>query len=414
MPNSDATGTFHVRAGAPDGGVFNGVIRAANADEAVRQLRQRGFVPMRVDQRPLRQSWLNREIGAGPGGKRLSVADCEAFCREFGLLLGAGVTANEAFELMAEALGKGSRQWRFVSALRRQLRLGGSLGSAIEASGFAVPADLLPVVRAGEEAGLLPAALAMLSESYAESLRFSRAYAAALAYPALLLVAALAVLLLLAFFVAPALSGLFAGSDKPVPLVISLLNGTSAFIGQNVSVVAGSLATAIVGIVAAAGNAGLRDAVRALAFRLPVIGQVLGWSASRRFAGTLRLYLSSNVPIAAALPNAMVAAGFPSAKSRGQRLADRLRAGGRLAATLGEAKLMPPRLIHMIGIGENSGRLSEMLAAVSTEAQRRFEQRMALVSALLAPGLILLVGGLVGSVIFSVFSALLELNEVAF
>ena len=75
MPSSEPIGSFHVRAGAPDGGVFNGVIRAASADEAVRQLRQRGFVPLRVDQQPLRQSWLNREFGAGRGGKRLSVAE---------------------------------------------------------------------------------------------------------------------------------------------------------------------------------------------------------------------------------------------------------------------------------------------------------------------------------------------------
>lgn len=413
MPNSEPLVSFHVRAGAPDGDVFAGVIAAVTAEDAVRQLRQRGFVPMRVSARPLAENWLNREIGLRPG-KRLSLAECEAFCREFALLLGAGVTANEALGLMAEALSKGSRQLRFVSALRRQLRLGGSLAAAVEASGFGVPADFLPVLRAGEEAGTLPAALAMLAESYAEALRFSRVYASALAYPALLLVAAVAVLLLLAFFVAPALSGLFAGSDKPVPVVIAVLSGTAGFIGQNVVMVVAVATAAIAAVVAAAGSARMRDAARGLAFRLPGIGQVLAWSAARRFSATLRLYLTSNVPIAAALPNAMVAAGFPAARVRGQRLADRVRAGARLAAVLGEAKLMPGRLIHMIGIGENSGRLPEMLAAVSAEAQRRFERRMALASALLAPGLILLVGGLVGSVIFSVFSALLQLNEVAF
>lgn len=414
MPSSEPAGTFHVRAGDPEGGVFNGVIAAPTAEEAVRRLRQRGFVPMRVSPRPLRENWLNREVGPVGNGRRLTVAECEGFCREFGLLLGAGVTANEALELMAEALGKGSRQLRFVTALRRQLRLGGSLSAAIVASSFALPADLLPVVRAGEEAGSLPAALAMLAESYGESLRFSRVYAAALAYPALLLLASIAVLLLLAFFVAPALSGLFAGSGKPVPLVIGVLDGAAAFMGHNSVALATAAVAAVAPAIAATSSAGVRDAMRALAFRLPVAGDVLSWSASRRFAATLRLYLTSNVPLAAALPNAMVAAGFPSARGRGQQLADRLRAGARLSDTLREARLMPSRLIHMIGIGENSGRLPEMLGAVSAEAQRRFEQRMALVSALLAPGLILLVGSLVGSVIFSVFSALLELNEVAF
>lgn len=199
-----------------------------------------------------------------------------------------------------------------------------------------------------------------------------------------------------------------------MPFVIGALDALSAFVEQNTVAVAGGLVSLFIVAAWAASNAGTREALRAAAFGLPGLGQVLVWSASRRFAGTLRLYLVSNVPIAAALPNAITAAGFPAAEARGRLLADRLRAGSPLVAVLGNAKLMPPRLIQMIGIGESSGRLPEMLAAVGTEAQRRFEQRMALVSALLAPGLILVVGGLVGSVIFSVFSALLELNEVAF
>jgi general secretion pathway protein F len=394
--------------------VFSGVVEAASANDAVRQLRQRGFVPIRVGSRPLGDSWLSRDIGLGPGGKRLSMAECEAFCREFSLLLGAGITANEASELMTAALPKGSRQLRFVVALRRQLRLGGTLASAIGACGFGLPTDFPPVIRAGEEAGSLPKALTMLAESYAEALRFRRVSSAALAYPALLLVVALAVLVLLAFFVAPALSGLFAGSDRPVPMVIGLLNDLATVIGRNLVPLTAGLGGLVVLGLAGLGSAAVRDGLHALAFRLPGLGQVFAWSASRRFAGTLRLYLDSSVPLAAALPNAMVAAGFPSARGRGQRLADNLRAGEGLAATLSHAKLMPARLVHMIGIGESSGRLPQMLAAVTVEAQRRFEQRMALVSALLAPGLILLVGGFVGSVIFSVFSALLELNEVAF
>ena len=414
MSSPEGAQQFYVRAGAPDGGVFSGVIEAESLHDAVRLLRQRGFVPVRVGSRPLGHSWLNRDIGLGPGGKRLSMVECEAFCREFGVLLSAGLTAGEAIELMLAALPKRSRQLRFVVALRRQLRLGGTLASAIRASGFGVPIDFLPVIRAGEESGSLPAALAMLAESYAEALRFRGVFWAALAYPALLLLVALAVLVLLAFFVAPALSVLFVGGERPVPVVIGALSGLAASIGSNLAGLTVGLGGLVAASVAALCSAGVRGSLRAVAFRLPVLGQVLSWSASRRFAGTLRLYLESNVPLAAALPNAMVAAGFPSARGRGQRLADRLRAGEGLAATLSNAKIMPARLVHMIGIGESSGRLSQMLAAATVEAQRRFAQQMSLVSALLAPGLILVVGGLVGSVIFSVFSALLQLNEVAF
>ena len=110
MSSPEAPSSFHVRAGAPDGGVFSGTIKAPTAEEAVRLLRQRGFVPMRVGTKPLRDGWLSSEVAFGPGGKRLSTSECEAFCRELGLLLGAGVTASDAFDLMAEALGHGGKR----------------------------------------------------------------------------------------------------------------------------------------------------------------------------------------------------------------------------------------------------------------------------------------------------------------
>lgn len=408
--SADAS-TFYFRAGTPDGSVFSGELSATNAEDALTQLKLKGFQPLRLDSKPIRQSWLDQEVSFG-GGRRLSLVECEAFCRELALLLRSGITVSDAVAIMLPSLKPKSRLKGFAEAVRHGLRLGRSLSEAAGTAGMTLPNDLVPVLRAGETSGSLPVALAMLAESYAEANRFARTYSSALAYPALLLCVSLLVLGLIAFFVAPSLSELFTSMERPVPFALAALSGTAGFVSSNLASL--GVAVALVSVLIGAGSAtgSVRRLVHQLLFGSPVIGAALRWSASRRFAATLRLYLASNVPIAIALPNALTSAGFPAGPERA--LTERVRAGGKLADSLRASGLLPAKLTHLIAVGESSGRLVEVLDAVVSEAKARFEQRMALTTALLAPALILIVGSLIGLVIFSVFSALLDINELTF
>lgn len=403
--------TFYFRAGAPDGSVFSGQLSALSAEEALSQLKQKGFQPLRLDLAPIRQSWLDREISFG-GGRRLSLVECEAFCRELALLLGSGVTVSDAVTIMLASLKPRSRLKGFAEAIRHGLRLGRSLSEAAGSAGATLPNDLLPVLRAGEESGSLPAALSMLADSYSEANRLARTYVSALAYPALLLCVSMLVFGMIAFFVAPSLTDLFTSLERPVPFALTVLSGAATFISSNLVAVGIGMALAFALLGAGSATGSVRRLAHRLLFGLPVIGTAMRWSASRRFAATLRLYLASNVPMATALPNALLSAGFPAGPQR--ELSERVRAGAKLSTSLKAASLLPPKLIHLIAVGESSGRLVEVLGAVVGEAKARFEQRMALASALLAPTLILIVGSVIGTVIFSVFSALLDINEIAF
>ncbi len=403
--------TFYFRAGTPDGSVFSGQLSALSAEEALAQLRLRGFQPLRLETKPIRQSWLDQEVSFG-GGRRLGLVECEAFCRELALLLGSGVTVSDAVAIMLPSLKPKSRLKSFAEAVRHGLRLGRSLSDAAASSGIVLPNDMLPVLRAGETSGSLPSALRMLAESYAEANRFGRTYASALAYPALLLGVSLLVFGLIAFFVAPNLTELFTSMERPVPFALATLSGAAAFVSTNLLWLGIALAPvfALVGVGGATGS--VRSVAHRVLFSLPAIGTAMRWSASRRFAATLRLYLASNVPMAVALPNALLSANFPAGAQHD--LVERVRAGGKLADSLRAAALLPAKLTHLIAVGESSGRLVEVLDAVTSEAKARFEQRMALTTALLAPALILVVGTLIGTVIFSVFSALLDINELTF
>jgi general secretion pathway protein F len=412
MPEVAAERVFHFRAGAPEGGIFSGSMRASSEQDALAQLRRSGYQPLRVSLVPIRQSILDHELTFA-AAKRVSIAECEALCVELSILLKAGLELADAVAVVISSRKRKTRPWRFAQSLRQGLRLGRTLSQATKLSEFELPSDFVPVIRAGEDSGGLPRALELLAATYADRAKFSRVFVGALTYPAFLLGAALLVLGVIAFFVAPSLAALFASMDRPVPLPIAVLHGAATWLTANAlvaSVIGGAL---VLGAILLFSRPAGRNVVRAFAFRLPVVGSALTWSASRRFATTLQLYVANKVAIASALPNAFVAAGFPDAHRRGLDLAEAVRKGGSLSSAVARAG-MPHKLVQLLAVGESSGRLQEVLMAIVEETKIRFERRMALLSSLLAPSLILLVGAFVGTVIFAVFSALLEINQVAF
>jgi general secretion pathway protein F len=403
--------TFHFKAGTPEGELFAGTLAAESESEALRLLRRQGFTPIRVATTPVRPSLLHREIGAG-GPRQIRVAEAEWFCRELRILLVAGIELIDGLSLFTTSLPARSRVRGFALAVRHWLRMGSSFSAAIARSGYRVPDNLVPIIRAGEQTGSLAPALGMLAATYSDHGRFSRLLTGALIYPAFLLATAMAVLAIIAFFVAPNLAALFRSMDKPVPDVIAALDGVARLAaGQPLLVIAALGGLAIVAATVSASPAARRALWRA-AFVAPGIGTALQWATSRRFAATLRLYLATNVALVVALPNALAAAGV-SAGASTVALADEIRSGGTLAAALEHHARLPAKVLHLVRIGESSGKLAEALDAVAEEAGLRFEKQMAVVTALLAPLLIVAVGAIVGGIILTVFTALMDINDLA-
>lgn len=405
--------TFYFRAGTPGGEVFAGELRANSPEEAIQQLRRKGFQPLGLDTRPIRENWLHREVSFG-GGRKLNLVQCGSFCRELALLLRSGVPVVEALAVMLAALPPKSRAAGFVSAVRHRVQLGGSLSDAVSGAGYILPSDLAPVLQAGEVSGTVGEALAMLAQSYSEADHFRRAFVSAAAYPALLLFISLFVFGLIALFVAPSLAELFKSMDRPVPLPLALLTGLGEFLTQYGAVLATAVALTTVGVIAGGGAPAFRRGAARMLAAVPGLGSALNWAASRRFVATLKLHLASHISLGAALPGAFASASFPGGDARANTVVARVRAGAALGPELRAARLLPDKLVHLVEVGENGGRLAEVLGVIADEAKARFEQRMALVASLLAPALILAVGTIIGAVIFSVFSALLEINEIAF
>lgn len=401
---------FHFKAALADGSVTTGQIDAVDHQHALTLLRQSGIRPIRLQPRPLAESWLHRDIG-WLGSKTLSARDCGQFCGELRILLEAGLELREALESTLTSTSKTAKLPRFAASVLQRIKLGKGFSTAVEEAGFHLPTDVVPVLKAGEEAGALTISLGALSEALKQRGKLSADILSAMAYPIFLLAVVCVVLGILATFVAPALGRLFVSMDRPPPVVISLLWRASDFAAQNLVAIAVGVALILTLAVVALRSTPGRSVVTIVAKRLPLIGGILTWSAAARFASALKLSVVTNVATALALERALASAGVsPPAISRSVGL---VRQGSTLQQAVGSLRFLPPKAMHLLAVGEKGGRLAEVLQVIVEEARDQSERRTALIGALLGPALIVLVGAVVGLTVFSIFSALMEVNSFA-
>lgn len=401
---------FYIRAMTPERTLFAGEIEARDEAAAGDLLRQRGYTLLELSANPLKSGLLQRELRL-PGADRLSLKDNEQLCRELGQLHTAGVPTSRALSLLAEATPKGARLHLLADRAGHGLRLGFSLSRALGSSGLRFPADLLPSLEAGERSGEVGPVLSRLAEAYAEQRKFRGAYVSALAYPAFLVVVALGILGMIALVVAPNLISVFETLGRPAPAVIAVLGA----IGQGVvtapmPVILGT-ALAALALLAAAASPAAQLTLRQLAFRLPIAGTALRWAATERLSATLAMQLRARTDLPTAVATAFETANYPHSEKLTRRAIASLQSGDSLARTFARIAIIPARAATMLRIGEETGRLTEMLEAVAAESRQNFQNRMSALSGLLAPLLILIVGGMIGTIVFSVFSALAEMNN---
>ncbi|MCE2915272.1 MAG: type II secretion system F family protein [Rubrivivax sp.] len=345
--------------------------------------------------------------------------DSGAFSHELSVLLAAGIPMLEALSALREQ----SQQTRqpqagaasaWIAGVQRRLKAGQALAPALEAAlseaGHAPQPLLIAGVAAAERSGKLPQALADHARhaAWVGSLRHQLASAAL--YPSLLVLASLAVLLFLLIVVVPRFAGLLEGRGGDLPLASQwLLAAGQAAAAQPLVTLALAAAVVLAPLVLWQLPAG-RDALQALAWRLPSLGPRLRVLALAQLYRTLAMLLGAGVPVLAAL---RIAQGSAPTRLR-EALAGTAQSvaeGQRLSASLSAQGLATPVARRMLRVGERSGRLAEMLeqaAAFHDDELRRLGE---LVSRVVNPALMLVMGGLIGGLVVLLYLPIFQLAE---
>ena len=409
--------TFAYRAADRRGQTIDGVMEAPDVRAVIEQLQRDTYFPIQVvprdpagrdvaGDRAVRPSW------AALASRRVAGRDLVAFTQRLATLLEAGVPLDRALAIQAE-LAPTDRLRAITNGLLRDVRGGASLADAF-AKHHPNPFSRLYVnmVRAGERGGVLEVTLKRLAEFLEEAQALRDAVVSALIYPALLTVVGAAAVVFLMTFVIPRFSDIFRDLGGAIPAPTRLLLAVSGWLQHFWWLLGlGGLGATLGGrmILSTAGGRLWADR---LVLRLPAIRHVLLEYEVARLARTLGTLLHSGVPLVSAL--ALVKETI-SNRHLGRAvggLGEGVKRGAGLARPMAAAGVFPPLAIHMVRVGEETGRMEDMLLTVGATFEADTRRRLKRLIALAEPGIILVMGLAVGFIVVAMLLAMFSISEI--
>jgi len=399
-------GAFQYQALDAEGRTNRGVLQADTVRAARAVLRERGLTPLEVGVVEKRESlplpWSRRG---------LSIAQLAVLSRQLAILINAGLPMDEALAALGEQ-SDGERSRAIVVAMRSRVMEGQSLAAAMGEFPDTFPEAFRASVAAGEASGRLDDALTRLADYTESREELGRKIWLALAYPALLLTVAIAIVSGLLAYVVPQVVTVFQNLNQQLPLVtrilIAIADAVRAF---------GLVALVLIVL----GFTGFRFALRRdtvrewwdrLVLRIPLAGRIVRGANTARAARTLATLIASGVPVLEALSLAAQTVRNRPMQLSLRRAAVRVREGGGFARALAESGLFPPVAVRLIASGEKSGRLDQMLDQAARHQQRELELTLGTLTAVIGPVVILMVGGLVLFIVLAILLPIFELNDL--
>jgi len=399
------------------GKVQRGTSEAENEQMLVRRLREKGFWVQKVTEErgaPAAQAGAPPQAGAFAIFGRVSGRDLAVFCRQFATMMNAGVSLVRCLAVLEEQTSS-FRLRQIIRELQTSVEAGETLSRSLTKFPNVFSNLFVGLVRAGEVGGVLDETLNRLAMFLEEDQRLKRKVRSAMTYPVLVMFFATAIVLGLVTFIIPRFIELFQELEiKELPGPTQVLVDFSNFAKTRWYV----LILGIVLLYVAVGRyirtrTGKRqwDWVR---LRIPVFGKLNHKVAIARFSRTLGTLMVSGVPIlqaletvAGAVDNEIMSDAIMSARAA-------IREGERIGDPLAKSGLFPPMVVQMIAIGEETGSLDAMLNKVADFYESEVEATLQSLTAALEPVMIVMLGGIVGFIVISMFLPLIAvINNLA-
>lgn len=389
---------FAYRAATAAGRTVHGVEDAESPAALERTLGARGLYPLEV-------AAASASARPGRAAFRSRRADVVEAVRYLATLMGAGFPLDRALEAVSRVVGRPDTAAALLD-VRDRVRGGARLDEALAAQDGLFPRFAVGMVRAGERGGFLAPALERLAVQLEREQALRGRVASALVYPAVMAVVGAGAVAALFAYVLPRFVVLLEETGSALPPSTALLLA----IGDAVARWWWALLLAPPALVALAAAVRStpegREATDGVLLRLPVAGGLRARLASARLARTLSTLLGSGLPILPALEIAAASQADGAVAAEVLRAREEVRAGGRLAAALRRGPAFPFLFVQMVEVGEEGGRLPEMLERAAESMEGELERGLDRLVRLVEPGMILVLGLLVGFVALSLLQAI--------
>jgi type IV pilus assembly protein PilC len=401
--------TFQYKVRDRAGKTINGSLEAASQQAVAAKLREMGYAPVSITQ--AKTSAMQKDLKLpGLGRKRVGLKDLAVFSRQFSTMINSGLSLIRALNILTEQT-ENTELARIVGEIRTDIEEGAALSVAI-AKHEAFPKLYVAMVRAGETAGMLDAVLLRIAETMEKDLELRRRIKSALTYPVVVLIMAIGLCAAMLIFVVPTFVGLFEELGGTLPLPTRVMLFTSGLLRSFWYVWLLIPVLAWQGFKAARKNPSVRFQLDRLKLKVPVFGDLFHKIALSRFSRNFGTLLRAGVPILSALE---ITADTVNNGVMGNAINDvkmSVKEGESVAGPLAQHAVFPPMTVQMLAVGEETGAMDIMLEKISDFYDQEVTATTESLTALLEPLMIGVLGGIVGSMVISLYMPMFKIFDL--
>lgn len=396
--------SFSYKAVSAAGKDVKGSVEAESREEAARKIKEQGLIPVSIG----KQGALDKDVNIPIfKGKKIPARDMSVFCRQFASILKAGVSVINALEMLAEQTENKKLKEAIVNT-QSNVEKGENLSDSMRQND-AFPSILIDMVRAGEASGSLENSLTRMAIQFEKDAKLNGIVKKAMMYPIVLICVMIGVVIVMLTFVIPSFMTMFEDLDSELPVttkaILAMSNSLKNYWYIYIIVVVGI----VVGIQMYKRTDNGKHNLDKLKLKIPVFGVLQTKSACASFARTMSTLLQAGMPMidaleisASTMKNVLFYDGLEKVKngvSLGLPLSNQLKATG----------LFPAMVVHMVGIGEETGNVEEMLTNSATYYEEEVEVQTQTLTSLMEPIIIVLMAFVVVLLIMAIYQPMIQL-----
>ena len=386
---------FKYTALSVSGETVKGVVEAAEQFEAVAKIKQNCPIIVEIEE-------VGAVANAKVNMKKIDAKTLALMCNRFSMLLVVGLPIVKSVEMLATQIEDKYLSYT-LKDIAKDVAMGKSLYSSFKSRKGVFPVTFLESVRSGEESGDLVNAFDRLSKYYDKTSKIKQKVISALTYPAFTIVVAIVVLVIIMVYGVPSFSRSFAQSGAEMPFItVAVIAVSNFFVHYGIFVLA-IIAGIVIGLRLYSRTDKGAETFSAIILGLPIVGKIIQLSSASQFAHTMAMLLSSGMPIINCIDIAGKSVSNYIIRRDILKSAVDVEEGKSMGSCLAQSKYLPPMLIEMVSMGEQTGTMEKTLSAVGDFYDNEVDVHTTRALSVLEPAIICVLAVMVVIILLSVY-----------
>lgn len=388
---------FTCKLGSSDGKIIVKDFESANPDLLRTSLVEQGYFVFTIKKKPLQFLWEQ-----GVTRRKIDNKGLLTFNQELLTLIKAGLPIIQALDTILEKADRGYLS-ETLREVREDVKGGIALSDSLERYPKAFPHLYVASVRAGERTGDLPLTIRRYIAFLKRVEEVRKKFLSALVYPAILVTVAFLAISFLLVYVVPTFSQVYADAGSQLPLPTQILIAFSTNLKRYFLVVVALIVLGVIAFNRWSTTYSGRYWVDNIKIKFPFVGEVFSKFSIAAFTRTLATVIGSGIPIVEALKMAVGTLNNVVLEKKILHAIVRVEEGGGLSAAMEAANVLPPLALRMLGVGETTGSLEQMLTDISEYFEAEIDTRLHLLTTAIEPAIMIFMGLVVGIIIITMY-----------